>query len=399
MMPSPPSAIRCPACDAMLLRHQYSSMNTFDATNWIDGYEECWSAPPFHLIRSCPACDAVYRYDSVQEDEEFQPSEDNPWVDEFPFERDPSRDDYFYALENDYAKTQAEEIILLTWIWWYANHRRRYDVQDLFEKRRSGPPKLPCDPMEVERYLINTEQYYQEVQLRVDFYLANPGTAKTAFVQIMMGGEEAAWEFVTILTLSRIIKIDQEEMRLTPPYDDIEAFDDLDEARKVGFFEMIAESELLSLKPEKPKCLSDLDIDFDYDSLAHLDGDRLTRRHRLTLAKKYWEQVRMLDQRVDEYHDSIQALGKKISAFAYEAREVACLRRLANSLRGEDNIQRAEILRELGEFDDAIAALDEVPTSGDDDPSISELLRELCHKRDSGLVCTWIPSMQFDNSE
>lgn len=370
-------------------------MNGLDATRWNDGYEHLPFGPPFHSIRSCPVCDAVYRYDDPQKDEAFRFSDDDPWGEKIPSEREPGRNDYFHAVGKGYAKTHAEEVELLTWIWWHANHRRRYDVRDLFEMRRSGPPKLQCDPMEVERYLLYSEQYWQELQLRMDFYLADPASAKTAFLQAVVRDSEDTWDLIFAAKNTGILEFDDEDERISPPLHEIGEFDDLGETQKVDLFLAIAECELLSSLPETPECLSDLEIDFDYEGLPHLDRYRWTRRLRLTRAKKYWEQVRTLDQQIDEYHNTVRALEEKISTFAFESREIVCLRRLADCLSSADPMRKAEVLRELGEFDEAIGTLESASINSDWDQSRSESIRELCNGRDSGLVCTWVPSMQF----
>lgn len=370
MMPSEPTVVHCPACHVHLKRAQYDSMNSLGTTVWLDGYADSPMAPPFHLIQVCPHCGHVYRYDSVREECGFPFPDGNPWSDDIAFENNPSNQDFVYALEHNLATSPKEEIKFLTWIWWAANARRRRVAAQIATLEYQGPPCLPAEPVLVEKYLLEAESYIQAVERRIDYLQAHPQEERLAL--------ESMWASLRSF---------EEELaaasgREPEPRRSVEQLSEKE--RKAELWDaLIVGAEV----PEQSQAIRKL-----FGINLHFG-----RRSLLRVAREYLSEMQSLEGRIQAYQAELDQLRAQKTGFEFTAVEKGFLHRLAGLLVDFDEISRAELLRELGDFEGALQSLSALAADQAMKDDRVALISQLCEQRDSTLVCTWIPEMEFAN--
>lgn len=374
MLPSEPTVVLCPGCRVHLKRAQYDSMNSLGTTAWLDGYADSPMALPFHIIQVCPHCGHVYRRDSVRGEEDFPFADQNPWSDDIAFEEDPGYQDYTYALEHRLAASPAEEIDFLTRIWWAANDRRRDVARQIAALEYQGPPHLSAEPVLVEKYLLEAESYIQEVESRVDYFHSDPQKERQVI--------ESWWEYIGPVYEELDVALGKESGH---------------ESTRTRSVEQLSEAERNSELWDAVVAGMKLRTPEQSEAIRKLFANRhqCGRRSLLRKAREYRSEMQSLDCRMQAYQAELDQLRQQASEFEFTAVEKGFLDRLADLLLRVDNTSRAELLRELGDFEGALQSLSALAANQAREDDRVVLISQLCEQRDRTLVCTWIPEMEL----
>jgi hypothetical protein len=126
MLPGPNYVYKCPNCGNLLTTGSLMSGNTFDAKIFSDGKRIAPMLPEFPNLTKCKKCDTFFWLSKLKEIGTYKrgdkKSSDWEMADKADFL---DIEDYFKALNDNFAENRQEELFIRIRIWWAYNDRKR----------------------------------------------------------------------------------------------------------------------------------------------------------------------------------------------------------------------------------------------------------------------------------
>ena len=402
MLPGTPDIVRCPECGAQLKRQTYLSYSQVINAVWSDGYEES-SAPNSAPLAKCPQCQHVYWLNEAETVDVDIPSPDmallenlpdgvidtqdadlmrriDPWS-IYPWESYPSEDDLLLAVDRNIARTVDEERILLTEMLWIANHRARALISDV-EELTAVEPVDPSIQQQVAEYVMQIDTYENETSEKIGYLTEHPDIADEVLSIWLewsaenpdpIGRYMESWRRHSYYYVS-----DAEEQTGKDDFNEEMLLDEFLSDVLLDEFDSV-EDVISSAFKKVPRRLKDLD-DADKANelrkaitfLCPLPETSPSRdvvelmgppHESLNEGKDYLRSlIRKASQlrTVEELSADLDKAQRALHSFEFTENEKKHLVRLADLLRRQDKLSAADLLRQLREFDQAKAILDEI---------------------------------------
>ena len=129
MIPGPDQVVACPHCEALARHRTLLSGNTFGSTVWTDGKQIAPMMPIPPAVVKCHHCAECYWREDARKvgtvgwatvGEERDDQVDPTWK-VAPLIREPNEDDYYDALDRDFATDPVRKRELRILAWWRRN--------------------------------------------------------------------------------------------------------------------------------------------------------------------------------------------------------------------------------------------------------------------------------------